>query len=111
MLGSQLRKDGSRFNVADRFSDTRENLRLSAVVVRTVHVAPQQFSMPHMTASKGRSPDQGGASGDAEWPGLPPLKEDNPGGTGLPGRDVAATSGRSKLSLGTVGLQNSLPHR
>jgi len=43
MHGSQLRKGGSRFDVADRFSDTRENLRLSAVVVRTVHVAPNNF--------------------------------------------------------------------
>jgi hypothetical protein len=40
MLGSQLRKGGSRINIADRFSDTRENLRLSAVVGRTVHVNP-----------------------------------------------------------------------
>jgi len=50
MLGSQLPKDGSRFDVAYRFGDTRENLRLSAVVVRTVHVTPQQFSMPRKTA-------------------------------------------------------------
>jgi hypothetical protein len=43
MLGCQLRKGGSRINVADRFSDPRQNLRLSAVVGRTVHVDPGNF--------------------------------------------------------------------
>src|SRR5262249_35998719 len=40
MLGSQPRKGGSRFDVADRFRDTRENLGLSAVIGRTVHLNP-----------------------------------------------------------------------
>jgi hypothetical protein len=40
MLGSQLPKGGSRFNIGDRFSDTRESLRLSAVIGTTVHVNP-----------------------------------------------------------------------
>jgi hypothetical protein len=40
MLGSQRQEGGNRIDVADRFSNARENLRLSAVVGRTVHVAP-----------------------------------------------------------------------
>jgi hypothetical protein len=40
MVGSQLQKGGSRIDVAHRFCDAREKLRLSAVIGRTVHVNP-----------------------------------------------------------------------
>jgi hypothetical protein len=62
MLGCQRRKGGSRIDVADRFSDSRQNLRLSAVVGRTVHVGPPAFH----AAKRGEAPTAVGGDGAAE---------------------------------------------